>query len=102
MSSTKKRSLVAGVALTSGLLLLGFYFVWSYTATPAPRTVRELPLTPHDQLLGTWFDQVGHGVIVGSHGLILRTVDSGGHWVAVASPVSETLVSVSFSDPAHG
>jgi photosystem II stability/assembly factor-like uncharacterized protein len=102
MNPVKKRSLAAGVALTSGLLLLGLYFVWSYTATPALKTVREVPLTPHDQLLGTWFDAVGHGLIVGSHGLILRTVDGGGHWVAVPSPVRESLTSVSFSDPRHG
>jgi photosystem II stability/assembly factor-like uncharacterized protein len=102
MNPVKKRSLAVGVALTFGLLLLGLYFVWSYTAAPALRIVREVPLTPHDQLLGTWFDQAGHGLIVGSHGLILRTIDGGDHWVAVPSPVIESLTSVSFSDQLHG
>jgi photosystem II stability/assembly factor-like uncharacterized protein len=102
MKSARKRSLAAGVALTSVLVLLGLYFVWSYTATPAAKAVHELSLTPHDQLLGTWFDEERHGYIVGSHGLILRTVDGGGHWTAIASPVGDTLSSVSFSDSLHG
>jgi photosystem II stability/assembly factor-like uncharacterized protein len=102
MKSARKRSLAAGAALTSALVLLGLYFVWSYTATPATKAVRELPLTPHDQLLGTWFDEEGHGFIVGSHGLILRTIDGGEHWTPVASPVGDTLSSISFSDALHG
>lgn len=102
MNVAKKRSVAAGVALTSGLMLLGLYFVWSYRATSAVKTVRELPLTPHDQLLGTWFGEAGRGFIVGSHGLILRTVDGGAHWAQVASPVSDTLSSISFSDVQHG
>jgi hypothetical protein len=88
MNFAKKRSIAVGVALTSKLLLLGLYFIWSYTAVPPTKTVRERALTPHDQLLGTW--------------LILRTVDRGTHWTPVASPVSDTLVSISFSDSAHG
>jgi photosystem II stability/assembly factor-like uncharacterized protein len=66
------------------------------------KTVRELALTAHDQLLGTWFDEAGRGFIVGSHGLILRTVDGGAHWAPVVSPVSDTLASISFSDAEHG
>ena len=102
MNVAKKRSVAASVALSSGLVLLGLYFVWSYRATPAVKTVRELPLTPHDQLLGTWFGDAGRGFIVGSHGLILRTVDGGAYWTQVASPVSDTLSSISFADALHG
>ena len=102
MNFAKKRSIAVGVSLTSGLLLLGLYFIWSYTAVPPVKTVRERALTPHDQLLGTWFGEAGRGFIVGSHGLILRTVDGGAHWAAVASPVSDTLAAISFSDSAHG
>lgn len=102
MNLANKRSLAAGVALTFSLVSLGVYFVWSYRATPAVKTVRELALTPHDQLLGTWFGEKGRGFIVGSHGVILRTMDGGADWVPVASPSRDLLTSISFSDATHG
>jgi photosystem II stability/assembly factor-like uncharacterized protein len=69
---------------------------------PLPEDIAEI-IEPGDVLLyDVTFATAQLGWMVGEFGVILKTVDAGRSWQAVASPVETTLFGVGFADTQNG
>lgn len=95
------------LGVTTALLLSSLTFAQSddsddtgIDTTLKPRAAEIAPRAPHTLLLD--ITRAGKDwVVVGSHGIVLRSSD-GQHWTQSPSPADETLTRVRFTDAQHG
>jgi photosystem II stability/assembly factor-like uncharacterized protein len=55
-----------------------------------------------NDLYGVFFTDASHGTVVGDHGTILHTTNSGTTWIAQSSGTIHQLMGVAFTDASHG